>query len=111
MARTEITAQSIDRDGLASAFTAANADGHKLLNNGDQFIIVKNGGASPINVTIQTPATIEGIAIAEVVIAVAASAEEMIGNFPPSIFNQTDGMIYIDFSAVTDITVGAFKIA
>ncbi len=111
MARTAITVQEIDIDGLSPVFSASVADGEKFLNSGDQFLHVKNGGGSPITVTIQTPAQIESIDIAEVEVTIPASEERIIGNFSPSIFNQSDGMVYVDYSAVTSVTSALFKIA
>jgi hypothetical protein len=33
----------------------------------------------------------------------------MIGPFPPGSYSQPDGSTYIDFSAVTSVTIGAFR--
>jgi hypothetical protein len=110
MARTEITYQQIVRTGLEQTYAAAVADGAKFSNDGRMFLHVKNGSGAPINVTIQTPGTVDGLAIAEQVVAVTNAEERMIGPFPPSIYNQSDGMVYADYSAVTDVTVALLRL-
>ena len=110
MSRTTLTAQQIARTGTAPSFGAANSDGSALANDGREFIHVKNGGGSSINVTIQTPGTVDGNAIADLVVAVGAAAEKKIGPFPPDTYNQDDGSIYIDYSAVGSVTVAAFRL-
>lgn len=113
MARTALTVQSIIRNGLAPSFGAANVDGHAVPNDGKTWIEVKNAGGSPITVTIQTPGTVDGMAVADrTVVVPATTGDRMIGPFPPNQYNQISGSdvgtVYVDFSAVTSVTVAAF---
>lgn len=110
MARTAITYEQIVRTGLESVGQAAVADGNKFSNDGRMFLRVLNEDASSINVTIQTPVTVDGLAVTDLVVAVPAGEARDIGPFPPAIYNQTDGMVYVDYSAVTDITVTLFRL-
>ena len=110
MARTAITYQQIVRTGLKETLEAANTDGNKFANDGMMFVHVKNGAGAPINVTIQTPGTVDGLAIAEQVVAVTNAEERLIGPFPPGIYNQSDGYVYVDYSAVTTITVSVLRL-
>lgn len=112
MARTILAAQQVSRSGLTPAFSAGNADGHYVPNDGKMMLEVKNASASPITVTIQTPGTVDGNAIADLVVTVPANTgDKMIGPFPPSIYNQADGSIYADLSAVTSVTLAALRLA
>lgn len=112
MARTALVPQQIVRTGLTPVFTAANVLGHSVANDGHVMLEVKNGSASPINVTVQTPGTVDGLAISELVVVVpATSGDKMIGPFPPGIYNQPDGTIYVDFSDVTTVSVAAVRMA
>lgn len=109
MARTELTVQDLAATGITPSFAAANADGHSLHGDGKSVIEVKNGG-SQITVTIQTPATVSGLAVAEQVVTIpATTGDKIIGPFPPNTYNQADGDVYIDFSAVASVTIGAFR--
>ena len=110
MARTALSVQEIDLTGLSPTYSDANADGHSITNTGDVFLHVKNASASDITVTCQTPAKIEGIDIAEITVTVAASGEKMIGPFNPTIFNQSDGSVYVDYSATASVTVAAVRL-
>lgn len=110
MARTLITVQQVTKAGVTLSFSAATAtDGNNFANDGDVLLYVKNGGASPITVTVQTPAKIEGVDVAELTVSVSNASEKIIGPFPTSIFNQSDGTVYVDFSAVTSVTIAAFR--
>lgn len=112
MARTVLAAQQVSRAGLTPVFSAGNADGHFVPNDGRVILEVKNTSASPVNVTVQTPGTVDGNAIADLVVAVpATSGDKMIGPFPASIYNQADGSIYVDLSAATGVTVAAVRVA
>ena len=114
MPRTNLALQTISPSGIVPAYTAANVDGHSVSNRGSQFVHVKNGGAASINVTFVTPVTVGGRAVADDVVAIAAGAEKLIGPLAEAVFNQqsgTDvGKVYVDFSAVTSVTVAAFTL-
>jgi len=111
MARGTITAQEISLSGITPSLGAATSDGDGFLNTGDTLLQVKNGSGAGITVTIKTPAKIEGIDIAEIEVAIpATTGDKLIGPFDPSIFNQSDGKVYVDYSAVTTVTAMAFKL-
>lgn len=111
MARTALTVQAISLAGLTPTFNAAMAvDGNSFKNDGNVIIDVKNGSASPITVTIQTPAKVQSIDLAEIVVTVpATTGDKVIGPFDPSLFNQADGSVYVDFSSATTVTIAVFR--
>jgi hypothetical protein len=110
MARTDITAQQIVRTGLEETFIAATADGQMFANDGRMILHVKNGAGAPINVTIQTPGSVDGLAIAEQVVAVTNGEERFIGPFPTNIYNQADEKVYVDYSSPTTVTVAVLRV-
>lgn len=110
MARTDLAVQPVVVSGLAAVYTAANVDGHSIDNKPGMVLHVKNGSGVSINVTCQTPATVGSLAVAEDIVAVAAGAEKFIGPFDPGLFNQAGGDVYVDFSAVTTVTVAALQV-
>lgn len=109
MARTQLTAQSPTAAGIALAFAAANVDGHSFYNTERTMLYVKNGGAASINVTLQTPGIVDGNAVADRVIAVAAGAERLIGRISDAAYNRGDNTVYVDFSAITSVTVALIE--
>jgi len=108
MARTEVTAQEVVLTGLEPTLTAANVDGDIIECGGDVFLWVDNGSAGEVDVTIQTPLTVEGLAVAENVVTVPAGGVRLIGPINRRAFGQPSGdakgKAYVDFSAVTSVT-------
>ena len=111
MAVTVLAVQPILRSGLTPVFTAANVDGHYVSNDGKTFFEVKNTNAAPITVTIATPQTVDGLAVTDRTVTVAATTgDKMIGPFTMD-YNQTDSSnLLVTFSAVTDVTCAAFRV-
>ncbi len=118
MAYTTLTPQEITSAGIVPSYVAAPGagagNGSAIPGTGDVFIHVKNGGASPIDVTVITGGTLEGEPVADKVIAVANASEKMIGPFRPTAFNQPTGaptnagQVLVEYSAITSVTVAAF---
>ena len=110
MARTALTVQEISLAGITPSYAAAEADGNSFANDGDVLLQVKNAG-SEITVTIQTPMKVGGVDVAEVTVTIpATTGDKMVGPFDPTIFNQSAGVVYVDYSAVTTVTVAAIKL-
>ena len=110
MARTELTVETAGIDGLQPTDTALIADGHKFIVDKEvQFRI--NNGATGFTLTIQTPRTVDGLAVAEKTVSVGAN-EEHIFNFRDvavGTFQQSDYMVYVDYSDVTDGTIAVWR--
>lgn len=78
-------------------------------------LVVENTSGASINVTIQTGGTVEGLAIADVVVAVPAAGVRVIGPFTPrSVFVQPPGAdagrVLVDYSAVAGVKRYAVEI-
>lgn len=91
MARTALASQDVVDEGITVAFSAANVAGHSLEGDGDVVLLVNNASGGSINVTVQTPATEDGLAVAEQVVAVAAGVIKAIGPFRPSTYDRPSG--------------------
>ncbi len=113
--RATLTVGTISRSGITLSATSAATLGHKLTNDGNTFVEVINGYTATITATFITPRTIDGLAIDDLSVAVAAGATTFVGPFPVGTFNQNDGtsehsMLYIDYSDETTVTVAAFSL-
>lgn len=106
MARTAITAQDITTAGLAPATEAANVDGNSFP--AGTILRVTNGSAGSINVTVPMPGQVDGLALPNRVVAVAAGETRYLSRFGSS-YQQSDGSIHANYSAVTSVTVAALK--
>lgn len=115
----ELTVQEISRSGKAVSkplIAATATHGNKFRNNGRTFLRVKNGSVGDITATFNTPGMIDGQEIEELTMTVKAADDENgldfldIGPFS-AVFNQADGYVWVTFSSVSSVTVGAFRFA
>ena len=105
-----LTPQAVGIPSILPTFAAASAGGDSFVQANDQVLVVKNGGGSPINVTIVVPGNDDfGTARPDVVVAVANATERYI---PTShlLYNDGTGNVSVTYSAVTSVTVGLFNI-
>lgn len=114
MPRTDVTVQTVAVGGLVLADEAANVDGERFINTGKEFLLVRNAAGAPVNVTLVTGKTVDGLAVADRVVAVANGTTALIGPLSTDLYNQpgpTDaGKVHVDFSSVTNIFVAAVRL-
>lgn len=103
-----LTPQSLNRDGLEATYAAAAAGGDTFANDGRTFLHVKNGGGASVNVTVDSIKQCDQGVDHDVIVAVPAGEERMIGPFPVSRFGSPATIAY---SGVTTVTVAALKLA
>jgi hypothetical protein len=97
--------------GVAAATVAASAGGDTVAgaSDGRTWLEITNGSGGSINVTIADPgATPAGNSSAGRVIAVAPGATQKI--FLPPGAVASNGLVSIAYSAVTTVTVAAYRI-
>ena len=105
-----LTVQEITRSAITPIYGAAAGGGDQFANDGRTYIHIKNGGASPITLTIATQMTVDGKAVADDAITVTNGQERIVGPFPPGIYNDANNMVQLTYSGVTSVTVGAFRL-
>lgn len=109
MARLSPAVQRITLAGTNVALTAPNADGD-IIPAGQVALRVLNGSGAPITVTVITPGTVAGLAIADATATIPAAGQRDIGPFPASVFAQpADAVVgplqvLVDYSAITSVT-------
>lgn len=105
-----LATQNIVTSGLTPTFAAAAGGGDKCLPGAGTYLHVKNGGGSPVTVTLVTPATVDTLAVGDRAVVVANGGESKIA-LPDTLYrNPTDGLADITYSGVTSVTVGVFRI-
>ena len=110
MARTSLARQQLADTGLSAAYSPAAAEGHKVENDGRVILHVRNDSEEDITVTILSGYVRAGLKLADRDVSVEAGKQKFIGPFATDIYNQTDGgagQIYVDYSAVENVTVAA----
>jgi hypothetical protein len=108
VARTAITAQKITSAGITPAYEPANVDGNSYRLIAGRCLHVKNGSGVTVTVTVPTPGTEDGLAIADRTVAVPAATERLIALGAGRTYKQPGGVAHIDYSAITSVTVAVF---
>lgn len=114
MARSTPATQSVTADGLAANMTAPSVDGDIADCGAGVYMTVNNGSGASITVTLQTPGTSYGLAIADRIITVAAGAVKDIP-LPRYLRQEADaatgpGQALVDFSSVASVTRAVKKL-
>lgn len=102
---------AVVRAGILVGAAAADVAGDKFANDGRQFAYFKNASGGSITVTVVTAKTVDGLAVADRTVALAAGEEKLIGPFDKDTYNDTDGNVNFTYSGVTSLTMAVFKLA
>lgn len=105
-----LTVQQIARAGIVPSFAAAAGGGDSFPNTGSEYVEVVNGDVADKTVTFVTPNTVDSLAIADRPEVVAAGTRQKFGPFPTGTYNDSNDRVGITYSAVTNLTIGVFKI-
>ena len=107
-----LATQSIRRSGVNPAYVAATGGGDTCTPGMRTFLHIKNGGASPITVTLDAVAIPEtDMLVADLAVVVTNAQERMIGPIdPPTFARASDGQCAITYSSATSVTVGIFDL-
>ncbi|MCW2498273.1 hypothetical protein [Jatrophihabitans sp.] len=99
--------QVVQIAGTAPTANAASAGGDTVPTGDRTWIHVTNGSGSSVTVTIATPGTVSGLAIADVTVAIPAGTGKDIGPLTTALFGDNAAITY---SATTSVTVAALSI-
>lgn len=104
MPRTAITPQRPAPVGQIT-YEAANALGNSFGPRDGRLAHVKNGSGASITLTITTPGTVDGLAIADRTATITAGTDQFVALGVGNAYLQSDGSAWLDYSAVTSVTV------
>ena len=107
MARVAATTTEATVAGATVTQTAFTADGISMPPGARLLVENTSGGSATI--TVQTPETVEGLAVGEATVTVANNAIKWIGPFAPATFVRPSGgsdagLIWVDSSVTTGCT-------
>lgn len=107
-----LTTQVITRAGLTPSFTAANSS-ETCATGETTFLVVKTGGTGT-TVTLTTPGTVEGQAIADVAVTLSTNTEKWIGPITRNFFGDPATTpayrCNIGYSSVTTVTAAVISL-
>lgn len=110
MATVPLTPQ-VGTGGSGAALTnVANAQAtgntYTFQNDGKTLLHFEKTGAGSCTVTVTSPATVGGLAVADPTFTVPASTGDVwIGPFRPDLFNDSNGLVSFTVSEATGLTV------
>lgn len=113
MPDVRVAPQEIKLAGIAPSYTGSltTSDTYKVTNDGRTFLHFKKTGLGACTVTLQTPRTVDGLAVEEKTVTVPASTGDvLVGPFDTDNFNDGSGDLAFTLSEVTGLTVGAFRL-
>jgi len=92
---------------MTAVDAAAAPDGMQVDWSEDLLLLVRTTGTTT-TVTIDTPGTVDGLAVADrsVVVPATTAVGMLIGPFGPE-YRQSDGKLHLNFSSATGATVAA----
>jgi hypothetical protein len=106
-----VTVQALKRTGITLTMTAVDADGNYCVNDGRTYLQITNAGATTPTVTVQTPLTVGGVPVADLVITVSQYSTMVAGPFNKLWFNELSGAnrgkMSWTYSSPNSLTVGA----
>lgn len=111
-----LTVEDAAIGGLTATFNTADAGGDEFANDGQTVAVVKNSsGSNAYTVTISAPGKYKGQTITAPTATVDTSSDgEVIGPFPPDIFNNSNGRValaYTGTAPATDLTVAVVRVS
>lgn len=104
-----LTTTVVGAGGTAVAYTAAAGGGDSCQTGAGVVLLVKNGDASSHTVTLVTPGTVNGLAIADRAVTVAAGAEVAIP-VGAEYRDRATGRASVTYDAVTSLTVAVVRV-
>ena len=113
MAEVRIDVEKIVPGGLAATYTGSLSTSNTYLvkNNGRTFLHFKKSAAVDAVVTVETPITVDGLAVAERTITVpATTGDRFIGAFPTRVYNDSVGDLRFTLDDVDGVTVAVLRI-
>lgn len=104
-----LTTTVVAAAGTAIAYTAAAAGGDTCQTGAGMLLLVKNGDAVDHTVTLVTPGTVDGLAIADRAVTVTAGAEFAIP-VGSDYRDRSTGLASITYDAVTSMDVAVVRV-
>ena len=115
MADIALNPQVTSRSGTVVTYVTSTTvppltatDRFQIPNNGSVLLLVKNGATATV-VTVETPSTVDGLAVADREVTVAADSDAVLGPFPPSIYNDSDENLNVSIDDVAHVSIAAIR--
>ena len=98
------------RPGVDVTGVAAAGGGDAFANTGHEMLVITNGDASSHSVTAHFQKSPDGLTVTDRAVAVAAGKTMIIGPFPTDLYNDTNNLVQLSYTAVTSVKVAVVKV-
>jgi len=107
----DLSIQTIARAGITPAYVLNDPFlGDTFSNSGKEFIHAKNESTSDIVITIITPNTVDGLAVADRTVNVPSGQERLIGPFPANVYNGGAGKVTLTYDLdIENLSIAIFN--
>ena len=105
----DLSVETTARTGLNPTYNTAANGGDAFVNTGNEVVHIKNSGGSGRTVTFATPATVDGLAVADRDVTVPAGEERIVGPFPTNTYNDGDNKVQMTYDNEADLTIAVLK--
>ena len=98
MAQVELTVHQARRTGLnitTNDVTGSASDTYVFPNDGRTCLYASNSTGGALDVTVTTPGTIDGLAVADLVVEVPDTNDVILGPFPKDVYNNANGLVQV----------------
>lgn len=104
-----LTTVALGRSGfnITDGLVAAASGGDTYTNTGSECFVVSNAGAGDRTITFATPGTVDGLAVADRSVTVAAGKQMIFAPLPRYAYGST---VSVSYDAVTSLWVGVVKV-
>lgn len=111
MGDVTLTPQDLSDVGITPTRTAlSTSNTYYVANDGHVILLFEKTGAGEATITITTPLTENGLAVADRTLAVPASTgDKAIGPFSPRLYNDSSGRIAFTTNEDTAITCAVLR--
>lgn len=110
-----VTAQGASTPGLSPTMSAASGGGD-VVDTGDRVFLIVCSGSTTANLTLTTPGTVSGLAVADNVVAIPANAgtsgtaPPVIVPVPTALYGDANGQCGLAWSATTNIKFAVVRL-
>lgn len=117
-ARADISTMTVTQSSKSGVTTARTSTGlvastrtYKFRNDGRTFLLFEKTGSGACTVTITTPGTVGGIAIADQTVTVPATTGDVtVGPFPVKLFNDSNGDVQFTVSDTAGLSMAVLRL-
>ena len=103
-----LTVQPASRSANDLAWANPSGGGDTFINTGREAVLIKS--ILPNTVTIATPATVDGLAVADRVVGIGGNQTAFLGPFPRSTYTDPEGLVHLALGGTAGVQIAVIRI-